>query len=45
MRCRARCRVITFSLADEPTSGAPFDDQFGFDCYVRQVSDALDAPA
>ena len=39
----ARCRVITFSLADEPTCGAPFDDRSGFDCYVRQIGDALDA--
>lgn len=39
----ARCRVITFSLADEPTSGAPFDEQSGFDSYVRQIGDALDA--
>lgn len=39
----ARCRVITFSLADEPTSGASFDEQAGFDSYVRQIGDALDA--
>jgi len=39
----ARCRVITFSLADEPTCGAPFDERSGFDCYVRQIGDALDA--
>jgi len=39
----ARCRVITFSLADEPSCGAPFDDRSGFDCYVRQIGDALDA--
>lgn len=39
----ARCRVITFSLADEPTSGASFDERSGFDCYVRQVGDAMDA--
>src|SRR5688572_19330669 len=25
-----RCRVITFSLADEPTCGAPFDPHDGF---------------
>lgn len=37
----ARFRVITFSLADEPTSGASFDDVSGFDCYVRQIGDAL----
>jgi pimeloyl-ACP methyl ester carboxylesterase len=38
-----RCRVITFSLADEPTSGTSFDPSSGFDRYVHQVGDALDA--
>lgn len=38
-----RCRVITFSLADEPTCGAAFDERSGFDCYVQQIADALDA--
>ena len=38
-----RCRVITFSLADEPTCGAPFDGATGFACYVRQIGEALDA--
>jgi pimeloyl-ACP methyl ester carboxylesterase len=38
-----RCRVITFSLADEPTSEAFFDESSGFDCYVRQIVDAMDA--
>jgi pimeloyl-ACP methyl ester carboxylesterase len=38
-----RSRVITFSLADEPTCGASFDATRGFDCYVDQVRDALDA--
>jgi pimeloyl-ACP methyl ester carboxylesterase len=38
-----RCRVITFSLADEPTSGASFDEAAGFDNYLRQINDALDA--
>lgn len=38
-----RCRVITFSLADESTCGAPFDEARGFCCYVDQVRDALDA--
>jgi 3-oxoadipate enol-lactonase len=38
-----RCRVITFSLADEPTSGASFDESAGFDCYLNQITDALDA--
>jgi pimeloyl-ACP methyl ester carboxylesterase len=38
-----RCRVITFSLADEPTSGARFDESSGIWSYVEQVSDVLDA--
>jgi len=38
----ATCRVITFSLADEPTCGAHFDERTGFACYVRQVADAMD---
>lgn len=38
-----RARVITFSLADEPTCGAPFDAANGFECYVQQVGDAMDA--
>lgn len=38
----ARCRVITFSLADEPTCGGRFDAASGFDCYVEQVGAALD---
>ena len=38
-----RCRVITFSLADEPTCGAAFDARRGFDCYVEQVAQAMDA--
>jgi pimeloyl-ACP methyl ester carboxylesterase len=38
-----RCRVITFSLADERGCGAHFDPAAGFDCYVRQVRDAMDA--
>lgn len=37
-----RCRVITFSLADEPTAGATFDDASGFDAYVEQVASAMD---
>lgn len=37
-----RCRVITFSLADEPTAGAVFDETRGFDAYVEQVTRALD---
>ena len=38
-----RCRVITFSLADEPSSGGRFDEDLGFFSYVDQVRDALDA--
>ena len=37
------CRVITFSLADEPTCGARFDASAGVWSYVQQVADALDA--
>jgi pimeloyl-ACP methyl ester carboxylesterase len=36
------CRVVTFSLADEPSSGATFDEGRGFWSYVDQVRDALD---
>ena len=38
-----RCRVITFSLADEPSSGGRFDESRGFHSYVEQVREALDA--
>ena len=38
-----RCRVITFSLADEPSSGGRFNEDRGFFSYVDQVRDALDA--
>jgi pimeloyl-ACP methyl ester carboxylesterase len=37
-----RCRVITFSLADERSCGARFDPATGFSCYVEQVREALD---
>ena len=37
-----RCRVVTFSLADEPTAGGFFDRSRGFDCYVDQVKDAME---
>ena len=37
------CRVITFSLADEPTSGASFDESAGIWSYVQQVNDVMDA--
>jgi pimeloyl-ACP methyl ester carboxylesterase len=35
-------RVITFSLADEPSSKARFDEHAGFWNYVEQVREALD---
>ncbi len=35
-------RVITFSLADEPTCRGRFDEAQGFWCYVEQVRQALD---
>ena len=38
----ARCRVVTFSLADEPTCGGRFEATQGFDCYVDQVREAMD---
>lgn len=38
-----RCRVITFSLADEPSCQGAFDEARGFWCYVEQVRAALDA--
>jgi pimeloyl-ACP methyl ester carboxylesterase len=37
-----RSRVVTFSLADEPTAAARFDATRGFGNYVEQVRDALD---
>ena len=38
-----RCRVVTFSLADEPTCGWAFDEADAFGAYVEQVRQALDA--
>src|SRR5882672_5508953 len=38
-----RGRVITFSLADEPSSEAAFSEAAGFWSYVEQVREALDA--
>jgi 3-oxoadipate enol-lactonase len=35
-------RVITFSLADEPSAEFAFDSRRGFSCYVDQVGAALD---
>jgi pimeloyl-ACP methyl ester carboxylesterase len=37
-----RCRVITFSLADESSSGGRFDEKNGFASYVAQVAEAMD---
>ena len=37
-----RCRVVTFSLADEPTSGGRFREEDGFASYVAQVAEAMD---
>jgi pimeloyl-ACP methyl ester carboxylesterase len=39
----SRCRVVTFSLADEPTCGGRFDRSHGFDCYVEQITEAMNA--
>jgi pimeloyl-ACP methyl ester carboxylesterase len=39
----ARCRVITFSLADEPTADCQVEQASGFASYVEQVRVALDA--
>jgi 3-oxoadipate enol-lactonase len=38
-----RNRVITFSLADEPTSEGDFEERVGFWSYIEQVREALDA--
>ena len=38
----AGCRVVTFSLCDEPCSEGRFDERDGFACYVEQVREALD---
>lgn len=38
-----RCRVITFSLADEPTSRARFDASAGLGSYIQQIEEALDS--
>ena len=37
------CRVITFSLCDEPVSGRRFDPAKGLDNFLDQIEDALDA--
>ena len=36
------CRVITFSLCDEPSAGFPFDRRKGIDAFVDQIAAALD---
>jgi pimeloyl-ACP methyl ester carboxylesterase len=38
-----RCRVLSFSLCDEPTSGCPCDPSLGFDNYIVQAQRVLDA--
>jgi pimeloyl-ACP methyl ester carboxylesterase len=36
-------RVLVFSLADEPTANAVFDERDGLGSYVRQIRDVMDA--
>ena len=36
-----RCRVVTFSLADEPTCQEPVGGPINFECYVSQVLEAM----
>lgn len=38
----ARCRVVTFSLCDEPTSGFRCDPTLGIDNYLAQLDEAWD---
>jgi pimeloyl-ACP methyl ester carboxylesterase len=38
----SRCRVLAFSLCDEPTSTFGCDAALGFENYLRQLDDALD---
>jgi pimeloyl-ACP methyl ester carboxylesterase len=38
-----RCRVITFSLADEPSAKCQLGQASGFESYVEQIRHALDA--
>lgn len=38
-----RARVLVFSLADEPTANAAFDECDGLGSYVRQIRDVMDA--
>ena len=37
-----RCRVITFSLCDEPSSGFPHDPGLGIENYFAQLEQAFD---
>jgi pimeloyl-ACP methyl ester carboxylesterase len=37
-----RCRVLAFSLCDEPTSDFACDPERGFDNYLAQLDEALD---
>jgi pimeloyl-ACP methyl ester carboxylesterase len=37
------CRVLTFSLADEPSCDGEFDPRSGFWCYVDQIAKVMDA--
>jgi 3-oxoadipate enol-lactonase len=39
----AHCRVLTFSLADEPSCGWALDEAAGFSAYIEQVRQVLDA--
>lgn len=38
----SRCRVLAFSLCDEPTSKFVCDPDRGFENYLRQIDEALD---
>jgi 3-oxoadipate enol-lactonase len=37
-----RCRVVSFSLCDEPTSGFSYEPDRGIDNYIAQIDEALD---
>jgi pimeloyl-ACP methyl ester carboxylesterase len=40
-----RCRVITFSLGDEPTSGFPLEPERGVENFLSQIQFVLDRAA